>query len=55
MLDGPFHTVIDLKVLNWHLEVASFKMETLLSIIAVSYVQEWVIKIDLKNACHIFC
>ena len=49
--DGSFRPIIDLKKLNLYLEVPSFKMETLFSIIAALQPQEWITKIDLKDAC----
>ena len=48
--DGSFRPIIDLKKLNQFLIVPSFKMETLFSIIAALQPQEWITKIDLKDA-----
>ena len=53
-LDGSFHPIIYLKVLNWHLEVPSFYMDTLFSMIAALCTQKRIIKIDLKDAYHNF-
>ena len=50
--DGSFRPIIDLKKLNQFLVVPSFKMETLFSIIAALQPQEWLTKIDLKDAYH---
>ena len=50
--DGSFHPIIDLKKLNQFIVVPSFKMETLFSIIAALQPQEWITKIDLKDAYH---
>ena len=50
--DGSFHPIIDLKKLNQFLVVPSFKMETLFSIITALQPQEWITKIDLKDAYH---
>ena len=50
--DGSFLSIIDLKKLNQFLAVPSFKMETLFSIIAALQPQEWITKIDLKDAYH---
>ena len=50
--DGSFRPIIDLKKLNQFLVVPSFKMETLFSIIAALQPQEWITKIDLKDAYH---
>ena len=50
--DGSFRPLIDLKKLNQFLIVPSFKMETLFSIIAALQPQEWITKIDLKDAYH---
>ena len=50
--DGSFRPFIDLKKLNQFLVVPSFKMETLFSIIAALQPQEWIKKIDLKDAYH---
>ena len=50
--DGSFHPIINLKKLNQFLIVPSLKMETLLSIITALQPQEWIIKIDLKDAYH---
>ena len=47
-----FRPIIDLKKLNQFLIVPSFKMETLFSIIAALQPQEWITKIDLKDAYH---
>ena len=51
-LDGPFRPIVDLKVPNRHLEVPSFKMDTHFLIIAALRAHEWIIKIDLKDACR---
>ena len=51
--DGSFRPIIDLKKLNQFIMVPSFKMETLFSIIAALQPQEWITKIDLKDAYHI--
>ena len=50
--DGSFRPMIDLKKLNLFLDIPSFKMETLFSIIAGLQPQEWISKIDLKDAYH---
>ena len=50
--DGSFRPIIDLKKLNLFLDVPSFKMKTLFSIIAALQPQEWITKIDLKDAYH---
>ena len=50
--DGSFCPIIDLKKLNQFIIVPSFKMETLFSIIATLQPQEWITKIDLKDAYH---
>ena len=50
--DGSFRPIIDLKKLNQFLVVPSFKMETLFSIIAALQPNEWITKIDLKDAYH---
>ena len=50
--DGSFRPIIDLKKLNQFLIVPSFKMETVFSIIAALQPQEWITKIDLKDAYH---
>ena len=50
--DGSFRPIIDLKKLNQFIVVALFKMETLFSIIAALQPQEWITKIDLKDAYH---
>ena len=50
--DGSFRPIIDLKKLNQFIIVPSFKMETLFSIIAALQPQEWITKIDLKDAYH---
>ena len=50
--DGSFRPIIDWKKLNQFIIVPSFKMETLFSIIAAIQPQEWITKIDLKDACH---
>ena len=50
--DGSFRPIIGLKKLNQFLIVPSFKMETLFSIIAALQPQEWITKIDLKDAYH---
>ena len=44
--------VIDLKSLNHRLLVPTFKMETLFTIIASFRPQEWVVKVDFKDASH---
>ena len=50
--DGSFRPIIDLKKLNQFIVVPSFTMETLSSIIAALQPQEWITKIDLKDAYH---
>ena len=50
--DGSFRPIIDLKKLNQFIVVPSFKMETLFSMIAALQPQEWITKIDLKDAYH---
>ena len=50
--DGSFRPIIDLKKLNQFIVVPSFKMENLFSIIAALQPQEWITKIDLKDAYH---
>ena len=50
--DGSFRPIIDLKKLNQFIIVPSFKMETLFSIIAAFQPNEWITKIDLKDAYH---
>ena len=50
--DGSFRPIIDLKKLNQFIVISSFKMETLFSIIAALQPQEWITKIDLKDAYH---
>ena len=50
--DGSFRPIIDLKKLNQFIVVPSFKMEMLFSIIAALQPQEWITKIDLKDAYH---
>ena len=50
--DGSFCPIINLKKLNLFLDIPSFKMETLFSIIAALQPQEWITKIDLKDAYH---
>ena len=50
--DGSFRPIIDLKKLNQFIIVPSFKMETLFSIIAALQPNEWITKIDLKDAYH---
>ena len=50
--DGSFCPIIDLKKLNLFLDIPSLKMETLFSIIAALQPQEWITKIDLKDAYH---
>ena len=50
--DGTFRPIIDLKKLNIYLDIPSFKMETLFSIITALQSQEWITKIDLKDAYH---
>ena len=50
--DGTFRPIIDLKKLNLFLDIPLFKMETLFSIIAALQPQEWITKIDLKDAYH---
>ena len=49
---GSFRPIIDLQKLNLYLQILSFKMETLFSIIATLHPQEWITKIDLKDAYH---
>ena len=49
--DGSFRPIIDLK-LNLFLDIPSFKMENLFSIIAALQPQEWATKTDLKDAYH---
>ena len=50
--DGFFCPIIDIKKLNLFLDIPSLKMETLFSIIAALQPQEWITKIDLKDAYH---
>ena len=50
--DGTFRPIIDLKRLNLYLDIPSFKMETLFSILTALQTQEWITKIDLKDAYH---
>ena len=50
--DGFFRPIIDLKKLNQFIVVPLFKTETLFSIIAALQPQEWITKIDLKDAYH---
>ena len=50
--DGSFRPIIDSKKLNQFIVVPSFKMETLFSMIAALQPQEWITKIDLKDAYH---
>ena len=50
--DRSFRPIIHLKKLNQFIIVPSFKMETLFSIIAALQPQEWITKIDLKDAYH---
>ena len=50
--DGTFRPIIDLKLLNIHLDIPSLKMEILCSIITALQPQEWITKIDLKDAYH---
>ena len=50
--DGSFRPILDLKKLNQFIIVPSFKMETLFSIIAALQPNEWITKIDLKDAYH---
>ena len=50
--DGTFRPIIDLKKLNLFLDIPSFKMEMLFSIIAALHPQEWITKIDRKDAYH---
>ena len=50
--DGTFRPIIDLKKLNQFIVVPSFKMKTLFSIIASLQPNEWITKIDLKDAYH---
>ena len=50
--DGSFRPIIDLEKLNQFIVVLSFKMETLFSIITALQPQEWITKIDLKDAYH---
>ena len=51
-LDGSFRSIIDLKKLNLFLDILPFKVEILISIIAALQPQEWITKIDLKDAYH---
>ena len=48
--DGGYCPIIDLSVLNTHLEVTKFKMETTSSIMASLKQVEWTMSIDLKDA-----
>ena len=50
--DGSFRSIIALEKLNQFIVVPSFKMETLFSIITALQPQEWITKIDLKDAYH---
>ena len=50
--DGSFRPIIDFKNLNLFLDIPSFKMETLFSIVEALQPQEWITKIDLKDAYH---
>ena len=50
--DGSFRPIIDLKKLNLFLDISSFKMKTLFSIVAALQPQEWITKIDLKDDYH---
>ena len=50
--DCSFRPIIDLKKLNQFIVISSFKMETLFLIIAALQPQEWITKIDLKDAYH---
>ena len=50
--DGSFRPIIDLMKLNLFLEIPSFNVETLFSLIAALQPQEWITKIDLKDAYH---
>ena len=50
--DGSFRPIIDLEKLNQFIVVPAFKMETLFSIITALQPQEWINKIDLKDAYH---
>ena len=50
--DGTFRPILDLKRLNLYLDIPTFKMETLFSIITALQPQEWITKIDLKDAYH---
>ena len=50
--DGSFRPIIDLEKLNQFVVVPSLKMETLFSIITALQPQEWITKIDLKDAYH---
>ena len=50
--DGSFRPIIDLEKLNQFIIVPSFKMKTLFSIITALQPQEWITKIDLKDAYH---
>ena len=50
--NGSFRPIIDLKRLNLFLDVPPFKMETLFSITAALQPQQWITKIDLKDAYH---
>ena len=47
--DKSFHPTIFLKKLNLFLDIPSFKIETLF---AALQPQEWITKIDLKDAYH---
>ena len=49
---GTFLPIINSKKLKLFLEVPSFKMETLFPIIAALQPQEWITKMDLKDAYH---
>ena len=48
--DKSFRPIIDLKELNLFLDIPYFKMETFFSIIPALQPQEWISKIDLKDA-----
>ena len=48
--DGGFRPILNLKYLNLSLQVPSFKMETLRSVIASVEKDDWMTSIDLKDA-----
>ena len=48
--DGGFRPILNLKGLNRQIEVPSFKMETLRSVISSVQREEWLTSIDLKDA-----